>query len=425
VKLLIENIWPILLMLVLLASTAFFSAAETAMLNLSRRQLAAISRSRHRIDHLITSLHQQPREMLAGLLLAGMIVTTAYFSLAGIITFQASQAYGAIWASVIAAGAFAILVVCGEMLPKSVAYINSEFVARAAALPCYFAIRILAPIRIILTAVFVDPVIRLLIGPREAFKTISTNQFRILIEASRQRGLISADENQLLGEVLEFGSLKVRQAMRPRVDIIACDVHASSKSVREQMSRAGFSKLPVYSGTIDNIIGVIQLRRLLLHPEEPPAKLLDRVLVVPEQKTVESLIEFFRANKTNFAVVVDEYGGIAGTISLTDVVEEIVGPIEPVSDIEPVRQMGPLTYRLAGNLAIHDWAAAFGIEPGESRLSTIGGLVTAILGRIPKPGDTARLGNLKFTVELVRRNRIESLVLTLEPIEMLSGEDAT
>jgi magnesium and cobalt transporter len=175
--------------------------------------------------------------------------------------------------------------------------------------------------------------------------------------------------------------------------------------------------LPIYAGTIDNILGIAQMRKLLLNPDMPLIKVMDPVLFVPEQKTVESLIEFFNTNKTDLAVVVDEYGQVAGTISLQDILEEIVGPLTVMKGIHPVQPVGPLTYRLAGNLAIHDWAPAFGIDPAQYRLATVGGLVTAILGKIPVPGDVAKLRNLKFTVELVRRNRIESVILNLEPIE--------
>ena len=116
------------------------------------------------------------------------------------------------------------------------------------------------------------------------------------------------------------------------------------------------------------------------------------------------------------AIVVDEYGGIAGVVSVEDIVEELIGPIESAGPTEPVEQTGPGRYRLAANLAIHDWAQAFGIDPGQTRLATVGGLVTAMLGRIPKQGDLAYLGNLKFTVEKVRKNRIETLLLSLEPL---------
>ena len=144
--------------------------------------------------------------------------------------------------------------------------------------------------------------------------------------------------------------------------------------------------------------------------------MVQQVHFVPEQKTVESLLEFFRKTGTDTAIVVDEYGGIAGSICLEDIAEELLGPIEITDGIEPIEQTGPFEYRLAGNLAIHDWAQSFGIEPAEIKVYTIGGLVTALLGKIPKSGDVAYLNNLKFTVERVRKHRIETVILTLEPM---------
>jgi putative hemolysin len=114
--------------------------------------------------------------------------------------------------------------------------------------------------------------------------------------------------------------------------------------------------------------------------------------------------------------VVDEYGGIAGTVRLEDIAEELFGQMEAADGVEPVKQMGPFEYRLRGNLAIHDWTAAFGIDVTETRICTVGGLVTLLLGKAPKSGDTAYLKNLKFTVENVRKHRIESVILTLEPL---------
>lgn len=117
------------------------------------------------------------------------------------------------------------------------------------------------------------------------------------------------------------------------------------------------------------------------------------------------------------AIVVDEYGGIAGYVRLEDIAEELLGQIEPTSQTEPIEQTGPFEYRLSGNVAIHDWADILGVDLEQTRMVTIGGLVTALLGKIPKNGDIAFLRNLKFTVEKVRKRRIETLILTLEPFK--------
>jgi CBS domain containing-hemolysin-like protein len=116
------------------------------------------------------------------------------------------------------------------------------------------------------------------------------------------------------------------------------------------------------------------------------------------------------------AVVVDEYGGIAGIVQLEDIAEELVGRMDLGTGVEPIQQLGPFQYRLAGDLAIHEWAEALGIDLEETRQSTIGGLVTALLERVPRKGDVAHLGNLKFAVERVRRHRIETVILTVEPM---------
>jgi magnesium and cobalt transporter len=138
---------------------------------------------------------------------------------------------------------------------------------------------------------------------------------------------------------------------------------------------------------------------------------------VPEQKTVESLLEFFRRSKTDMAIVVDEYGGIAGSVRLEDIAEELLGQIEPTDQTEQIEQTGPFEYRLSGNVAIHDWSDVLDIDLAQTRMVTIGGLVTALLGKMPSNGDVAYLKNLKFTVEKVRKRRIETLILTLEPFQ--------
>jgi CBS domain containing-hemolysin-like protein len=177
----------------------------------------------------------------------------------------------------------------------------------------------------------------------------------------------------------------------------------------------GLTKLPIYVGDIDNIVGLVHFRRLLLEPGVPLDKLAEDVPYVPEQKTVESLLEFFRQSHSDTAVVVDEYGGIAGLVRLEHIAEHLFGQTEAAEGIESIEQTGPFEYRLAGSLAIHDWAEAFGIDVSETRVCTVGGFVTAILGKMPKIGDEAQLKNLRFTVEKVRKHRIESLVLKLEP----------
>jgi len=416
----LENIWQIILMLILLLCSAFLSGSETAFFNISRRQAKALQQSANRLSLIASGLLNNPKQLLTSLLFGNMAVNVLFFALAGVLSINLGKQYGPTAGIISAALLFFILLLGGEMLPKSLAYSHSRRFCIIASPFCFLCVRILSPILGILDILIIVPAVRLFSGaggPGRQAETVTANQLKRLIESSRVRGLISADENELFAEVIELGFLKVRHVMQPRVDIIACEISDPVEKTRKLMLENSLTKIPVYKKDIDHIVGCLFLRDMLLWPEKSVSRHLKEVNFVPEQKTVESLLEFFRKSRTDMAIVVDEYGGIAGAVSLENIVEEILGPIEQDRQTEPIEQIGPLEYRLAADIAIHDWAKVFNIDPEQSRLSTIGGLTTALLGRIPKKGDVIYLKNLKLTVREVRKRRIESLILSLEPDE--------
>jgi putative hemolysin len=414
--LVLQNIGHIGLMLGLLVCSAFFSGSETAFFNLSSRQVRQLRQSRHKVQELVAHLLTHPGHLLNSLLFGNMVVNVLYFAAASILAMRLKHKAGLTVAGISAVLSFFIVLLCGEILPKSLAYANSRVLSLAVAVPGYLWLKVFAPLQFAFRVFILEPVLRIFLGPVRAPQAISAGEFRFLIETTQRQGLITAHENKLLTEVIELGFLKVRHVMRPRVDMPACSVTDSPKTAAALMRHNHLTKLPVYSKMIDDIVGLVYLRALLLHPDTPLEKLLEPVHFVPEQKTVESLLEFFRRSRADTAVVVDEYGGIAGSVRLEDIAEELFGQIEPTGAVTPIEQTGPFEYRLAGDLAIHDWASAFGIDVAETRICTVGGLVTALLGRMPKNGDVTNLKNLKFMVESVQRHRIQSLILSLEPI---------
>jgi putative hemolysin len=400
----------IVLMLILLACSAFFSGSETAFINLSPRQIRLLEKSEHKLQKLVASLLGKRRRLLNCFLLGNMTVNVLFFAVSSVLIIRLKD-YGGLTAAFAALLSFAGLLLLGEILPKSLAYANSRNFCLAAALPAYLCLQIFGPVELVFKVVILEPALRLLLGPARHPKEITIGEFKSLIETTRRQGLITADENRLFTEVIELGFLKVRHVMRPRVDMIACDVTESSAAAREKMKKNHLTRLPVYAGSIDNIIGLVHLRQILLRGEVTLDKIVQEVNFVPEQKTVESLLEFFRRSKTDIAIVVDEYGG---TVRLEDIAEELLGQIEPTSQTVQIEQTGPFEYRLSGNVAIHDWADVLGIDLVQTRMVTIGGLVTALLGKMPKKDDVAHLKNLKFTVEKVQKHRIETLILTFE-----------
>ncbi len=408
-----ENVGRVVLMLLLLAGSAFFSGSETAFFNLTRRQIKQLNTTKNRVAKLLAHLLKRPGQLLNCLLLGNMIVNVLFFAVSSVLVLRAKMQWGIPAATGLAFGTFLMLVLFGEILPKSLAYASSRPVALTAAVPVFLCIQVLGPVAWLARVIILEPILRILLGHQRLPHAITMAEFRSVIDYSRRRGLITEDENKLLAEVVELGFLKVRHVMCPRVDVVACEVSDPPALARQRMRTHGLTKIPIYVKDIDRAIGLVHLRQLLLKPDLSLDRLVQPVHFVPEQKSVESLLEFFRKTETDMALVVDEYGGIAGSVQLEDIAEELFGSAALTREVEPIKQLGPFEYRLSGDVAIHDWADAFGIDLGETRLSTIGGLVTALLGKIPRKGDVAHLGNVCFTVERVRRHRIETVILSL------------
>jgi CBS domain containing-hemolysin-like protein len=403
-----------LLFVVLLCCSAFFSGAETAFFNLSRRQINQFQKSKHKVYQLVFRLLDEPKKLLSCLLFGNILVNVLFFAVASVFSVKIERKLGVTMAAVTGTVTFLILVLFGEIVPKSLSYTSSKAVSIAAAVPALVCVRLFSPVIYFFRFFIVEPAIKLILGPVRAAKPISASQFKSFIGQIKNRGQISSYENRLLSEIIEFGFLKVCDCLQPRVDMVSCGVSESREKVIELMVKKRLTKLPVYKNRIDNIVGIINFRDLLIQPEVPIEKLAKSVHFIPEQKKLESLLIFLRERRVDTAVVVDEYGGIAGMIRLEDIAEELLGPIEGADEIEAIEQIGPLTYRLSGALPIHDWSEAFAIEPVQSHLATIAGFVTALLGRIPKEGDIAYLNDLKFTIERVEKHRIKTLILTFQ-----------
>ncbi len=263
---LLQNIWRIGVMLLLLLCSAFFSGSETAFFNLSTRQMRLLRESQHRSQKLVAYLLERPGRLLNSLLFGNMTVNVLYFSLSSVFTMAVGEKAGITAAGLTALASFALLVLFGEILPKSLAYAGSRSMSMVAAGPAYLWLKAFGPLQFVFRAFVLEPTLRILLGPTRTPHSLTIGEFRSLIETTRSQGLITSDENMLLTEVIELGFLKVRHVMRPRVDIVGCSVAESAEAVRELLLANALTKLPVYSGDIDNILGMVHFRRLLLEP---------------------------------------------------------------------------------------------------------------------------------------------------------------
>lgn len=407
--------WMELLLLpVLLAAAAFFNASETSMFNLTRAQLYRLSHA-GRLGRLVNSLMERPRRVLNTVLLGTMLATTGYAGTSAVLVLALAQmglpAYGLAGLSLLPVLA---MILVGEIAPKTLALAMGEPLAVGLASPLALASKAFAPLLWGMERIFVGP-LTALAAPRTAGRNINADELAALLDLSVKRGVINLEVNTLLQEVVSLTNIYARDIMIPRVDMVACDAAATPEQVGELFRKTRLRRIPVYEGDLDHLLGILHAKRFLLNPGTPIRSLLTKATFVPEAANIERVLLQFRVTRTQMAIVVDEYGGTAGLVTLEDVLEEIVGEIPDPNAAERyhVERISNREYLIDGELGIHQWADVFPTDLSRGRISTVGGFVTSLLGRLPKPGDRVTYRNLKFTVESMRRRRIEKLRLEL------------
>jgi CBS domain containing-hemolysin-like protein len=403
----VNALWP--LVPALLLGSAFFSASETALFSLSDEERA-------RAGGAVERLLRDPQAVLVTVLLGNLAVNVAFFSVAADLV-PVARPYEA---AALGLSALATLVLCGELLPKAVALQARVRVAQLTARPLGSLVWLTGPLRRALQRLL-DLCLRALGDAAREERGVSAETLAGVLEHSAQSGLIDVREADLLSEVVELEGIRVREILTPRVDLVTLDLSDPDEERRWfQVARALSKRLtwmPVVRGGADEVVGQVRVRDVLARPETPIAELVQPVVFVPEVASVLDLLRVLRERRAAEAVVVDEYGGTAGTVTVENVFEEIVGdlPVEGERAEELVTALGGGRFRVSGRLALRDWNEQFGREVVPEGFETVGGFVTALLGRIPREGDRVSSGGIVALVRAVRGRRVESVEMWTEP----------
>lgn len=405
----------LLLLAGLLAASAFFSGSETALFALSRHELSHFRRDRRASRRLVADLMRHPRRLLLTLMIGNVAINMFIFA-ASLALCQSLAGNASSLAPILGLMSPILVTLFGEILPKGTAIVRpARFAARVAP-----AVRLcqglLIPFSFLLNTLLVEPITRLLVGAKSPDENVTVEELRELIEMSGRHRIIDADENAMLGEVVQLGQLRVRDIMVPRVDMVAFEIHDDPDELRRIMGRRRLSKLPVYDQSIDRIIGLVYAKDLFLDPHRPLAEMVRPIRFVPELIALTQLVAEFRRTRTQLAAVVDEYGGVVGLVTVEDVAEQIVGeltlPGKP-PDRPSWERLDERRYRVSGSMGLHDWSQQFHVRRLDEGVTTLAGLMLARLGRIPAVGDRVRMGNLLLTVDSLRGRRIEWILVEL------------
>ena len=411
---------------VLLVLSGFFSGSETALFSLTRFERMQLKESDSLAGAVVSTLLAETRGLLITLLMGNMTVNVLYFVVSTRLLLYAQEQS---LMSPLALGAASLvplltIILLGEVLPKLVASRSSVVYARLTAVPLWAVHRVLTPIRLIASGLIITPLARL-IEPTTRPEELTADELATLLEQSQSQGVIDPQEQRLLHQVLELGEVRVSELMTPRVDIEAFELDEDPSELLALFKQTNLRQVPAYREDLDHIEGFIRARRALLYPPSSELEinaLIEPATFVPEQQRADQMLAQLRQEGKMIAVVVDEYGGTAGLITLEDVAEYLVGEIAGGYDSgdEPmVERLGPGSWRVSAELSTRDWAHAFGQSIPADMLKTlgavhtVGGLVMAVLGRAAKVSDHATFGNLDLRVDSLDGRRIEHVTVRL------------
>jgi putative hemolysin len=406
----------VLALVVLVACSAVLSGAEKAYFSLGRARLKHLKGNGPPSSGQLP-LIERPHDLLVTLLVG---ITVINIGAAAVAATLAEELVGHRFAVIVDVVAMVlVLTTFGEVLPMTVAVNRPEGFLAWARTPVAWLETLLTPVRIVLSAL-TSLTVRLVGRENEAQPELTEEELRTLVDVGASEGVVEREEREMIQKVFELEDTLVRSLMVPRTDMFCLDVEMPSDQILPALRENLHSRVPVYEGSIDVIVGVLYTKDLLPYMSGLPADFELRARLhppyfVPESKRADMLLQEFQAKKLHMAIVVDEYGGTAGLISLEDLLEEVVGEIADEYD-EPerlIQRLDATTYRVAGKLPIEDLNVATGLSISNQSYDTVGGWVLDLFGRVPRMAERAETPELTVTVEKVERTRIVEVLVAL------------
>lgn len=404
---------PLFILLVLLVlMSAFFSSSETALINMSKIRLKYLVKEKVKNADKLEKLYEDSNKLIGAILIGNNIVNVATSSIATIITTSRFSNAGL---GISVGLTTLVILIFGEITPKNLALKNSESISLFVAPIILFLVRIFTPILFILNNI--SNLLSALLGQRNDDKkpTITQDELKTIVDVSNQEGVLETDETEMIQNIFEFKDLTVDDIMIQRMDIVAISSEMSYDEIIDVFKNRQLSRLPIYEDTIDDIIGVLYAKDLFF--TEQSKEDFDIKAVMREPVFVNEFVkisDFFKKMqqvKTHIAIVLDEYGGVAGIVTMEDLVESIVGDIYDEYDQqdEEVRKLKENIYVINGNSKLTEIQDLLQVELVSKDYESLGGYLMDKMGKIPTQGDIYEDENFKFVISSMDKNRINKV----------------
>ena len=409
------SIFQIIILIILLLLSAFFSSAETALTTVNRIRMRSLAEDGNSRAACVLKVTDDSGKMLSAILIGNNIVNLSASSIA---TSLALAMWGNVGAG-IATGILTLLIlIFGEISPKTIAAINAEKISLSYCNIIYWLMKLLTPVIFILNKLSIAFLFLLRVDPNAKDKAMTEEELRTIVDVGKETGVIESEEHEMINNVFDFGDAQAKEVMVPRIDMTFANIDCTYDELIEIFKEDKFTRLPVYKDTTDNVIGIINMKDLLLYKDREHFSIQD-IMREPyftyEHKNTAELFMEMRKSSISLAIVLDEYGATAGLITLEDLLEEIVGEIRDEYDTDeedPIVKLSDREYLVLGSTNLEDLCEKLDLDFESDDYDTIGGYLIGLLDHLPEKNEIIITDDdVLLRVEQMDKNRIEKIYI--------------
>ncbi|MGM9530313.1 HlyC/CorC family transporter [Intestinibacter sp.] len=408
-----ENVLQIVLLVFLLAGSAFFSASETALMSLSKIRIRYMEDEGVKGAKLVASLIEKSSDLLSSILVGNNIVNIAATSVS---TALFMSIFGAQGVAIATAVMTVLVLIFGEITPKTIAANSPEKVALLVSKPINLIMKIVKPLVWVFN-LLTGVIFKLMGIDNDGVKPfITEEELKTMVNVSHEEGVLEMEEREIINNVFQFGDMQAKEAMVQRLDMVAINIEDSYDEIIEMFKSEKLSRLPVYEESIDDIVGILNVKDIIFLSDEEIENFdikdyIREAFFTYEFKKITQLLEEMKKEKSQMAIVVDEYGGTAGLLTIEDLVEVIVGDIDDEYDEEEeeIIKVSENEYLVEGSTKIIDVNETLEINLESEEFDSIGGFIIGYLKRIPEENELVEVENVKFNIESIDKNRINKI----------------
>lgn len=412
-----DDIGQLLVLLFLLLLSAFFSSAETAFTTVNRIRMRTLMEEGNKKAKKVLKITDDSGKMLGAILIGNNIVNLSASSIA---TALALRLFGSMGAG-IATGVLTLLIlIFGEISPKTLATIHADSIALFYADLIYLLMKVLTPLIFITNSLAILFLRILGVKPEDKESQMTEEEFRTIVDVGHENGIIETEERKMINNVFDFGDAQVKDIMVPRIDMTVVDIHTSYHELIHIFRQDKFTRIPVYEDSTDNVVGILNIKELLLYNDRTHfsvKKVMREPFYTYEHKKVAELFSEMRNSSINLAIVLDEYGSTVGLVTIEDMIEEIVGEIRDDYDTDeedPIRKLSEHEYLINGSMNLDDVCEILDLNFESEDYDTLGGYFIELLDHLPMKGEQVLTpDHVLLRAEQLDKNRIETIYLNL------------